>query len=365
MSRIHEIALTLTKHVGDRQAKKLLRAFGSARAIFEASRPELLAVEGIGELTARALLKKETFKDARIQNEFILKHGIRVLFYTDEAYPSWLKHCDDGPVILYLKGDYQFNQRKLISVVGSRSMSKYGGYLCERLIEFLRNYEVAVVSGLAYGVDIRIHEACLSAGIPTVAVLGHGLDRIYPAVHRTVAAAMLRQGGLLTEFLPGTRPERENFPKRNRIIAGISEAVVVVEASLGGGALITAELANSYDREVFAFPGQINEEGAAGGNFLIQTHRAHLLTSPEDIADYLSWTKPVIGTSTAALKMECDSCLNEQEQELMRMLSDGAKTLDQMARHTQMDQGNLAMWLLQLEIKGFLICLPGRIYQRA
>ncbi|WP_431292153.1 DNA-processing protein DprA [Pedobacter sp. P26] len=259
MSTLHKIALTFIKSIGPVTAKNLLAYCGSAEQIFSANKKQLLQIPGIGEKTIEAIRGTDALIRARQELDFIEKHGIEVLFFSDERYPKRLKNCIDSPILLYAKGTVDFNQQRIISVVGTRNATVYGKNLCKELCEVLAPYHVLIVSGLAYGIDVTTHKECLANHIPTVGVLGHGLDRMYPKIHKTVAQKMVLNGGLLTEFPILTNPDRPNFPQRNRIIAGIADVTVVVEASIKGGALITAEIANSYNKDVYAFPGRTND----------------------------------------------------------------------------------------------------------
>jgi DNA processing protein len=363
MSLVHKIALTLIKGVGPLHAKNLLLKFGSAEAVFSATKSQILNIEGIGEGRANAIISTNAVKQAEQHLDFIEKHNIDVLFYGDENYPKRLRNCYDSPLVLYYKGTSNLNHPRIVSVVGTRKATSYGKQLCKQLIEVLKPYDVIVVSGLAHGIDSAAHKESLNYQVPTVGVLGHGLDRIYPAVHKELTLKMVHNGGLLTEFLPGTIPDRENFPKRNRIIAGIADVTVVVEASLKGGALITAEIANSYNKDVYAFPGRINDEFSEGCNFLIKTNRAGLINDPKDLIYYLGWDdKPVV---KAPQQVQLPINLSKEEQCLMQALQNQPLGIDDLCFALNLPQSKLAMHLLTLEMQGFLICLPGKIYKLA
>lgn len=363
MSLVHKIALTLIKNVGSRQAKKLLQAFGNAEAIFEAKKDKLLKIEGIGEKIASSILNTDALVQAQQHLAFIVKHNIEVLFYTDANYPQRLLECYDAPVLLYFKGNANFNQQRVISVVGTRNATVYGKELCKRLIEVLEPYDVLVVSGLAYGIDVKAHKESLSFKIPTVGVLGHGLDRIYPPAHAEVARHMIGNGGLLTEFLPGTRPDKENFPKRNRIIAGLCDVLIVVEASKKGGALITADIANSYFKDVYAFPGRTTDLYSEGCNFLIKTNRAGLINDANDLIYYLGWEDKITKRNGGQVVLPLS--LTESEVLIVKALRDNTMDVDQLSRTTNLLQSQLVMALLTLEMQGIVIMLPGKCYQLA
>ena len=361
MSLTHKIALSLIKGVGPMLAKNLLAHFGSAEAVFAAKKAQLLKIEGIGEKTANHVLQHNAIEKAEEQLHFIEKNNVEVLFYADENYPKRLRNCYDAPLILYYKGTANLNHKRIVSIVGTRNATPYGKLLCKQLVEALQPYQVVVMSGLAHGIDAIAHKESLNNGIPTVGVLGHGLDRIYPAVHKELTKKMVHNGGLLTEFLPGTTPDRENFPKRNRIIAGIADVTIVVEASLKGGALITAEIANSYNKDVYAFPGRTNDEFSAGCNFLIKTNRAGLINHPKDLIYYLGWDDEK--SQKVEVQAHLPLNLTHDEQKLVDILKEKPLSVDQLALGTDLPQSKLAIILLTLEMQGILVSLPGKIYK--
>jgi DNA processing protein len=361
MSLIHKIGLTLIQSVGHAHAKKLLDHFGSAESVFKAKKKQLMKVNGIGMAISSLILESNALEEAKKQVSFIEKHKIQVLFYTDKNYPQRLKHCPDAPVLLYYKGNADLNHHRIISVVGTRRATSYGRQLCQQLAETLAPYNVIIVSGLAYGIDVASHKESLQQNIPTIGVIAHGLDRIYPALHKQVAQKMVLNGGLLTEFLPGTNPDKENFPKRNRIIAGLADATVVVEAALKGGALITADIANSYDRDVFAFPGRTNDLYSEGCNFLIKTNRAALINHSKDLLYYLGWDDVLPERKECQIGLT--SNLSKDEQHIVNVLEGVELSVDQLATRSAVSQSKLALHLLNLEMKGILVALPGKIYK--
>lgn len=362
MSLIYKIALTLIKGVGAITAKNLLERFGTAEAVFTAKYNQLIGTEGIGAVIARQILDTKALEAAADQLKFLQKYKIKVLFYTDAEYPQRLKNCFDAPVLLYYKGTADLNHARIVSIVGTRKATPYGLSLCNQLAETLQHYDVLVVSGLAYGIDVAAHRESLRYNIPTVGVLGHGLDRLYPAVHKEVAQEMVANGGLLTEFPPGTVPDKENFPKRNRIIAGIADVVLVIEAASKGGALITAEIASSYNRDVFAFPGRTTDVYSMGCNFLIKTNRAGLINHAKDLAYYMGWelvSLPPKGRQTAI-----PVGLSVPEANIVGLLSTTPSLrIDELAIKADIQQSKLAFYLLNLEMKGIIISLPGKVYQ--
>lgn len=361
MSLIYRIGLTLIKSVGDVTAKNLLAHFGDAEAVFKASRHELMAIPGIGEITAAQILSNNALRAAETQVAFVKKHRIQVLFYTDENYPQRLRNCSDAPVLLYYKGTADLNHPRIISIVGTRKATEYGRKLCRELAETLAPYDVIVASGLAYGIDVAAHKESLEQSIPTIGVLAHGLDRIYPSLHKPLAQKMVLNGGLLTEFLPDTVPEKENFPKRNRIIAGIADATVVVEATAKGGALITADIANSYHRDVYAFPGRTTDLYSAGCNFLIKTNRAALINHARDLVYYMGWDDTT--SAKTGLQLQLKVNLSEEEQKIVVALQETALHVDELANCSGYNRGRLAMHLLNLEMQGVLMALPGNRYK--
>lgn len=361
MSLIHNIALTFIPEVGHVTAKNLLGHFGSAEAVFKAKNHELQEVSGIGPQTARHILNNNALQEAEKQLGFIEQHQVKVLFFTDEAYPYRLRNCFDAPVLLYYRGNADLNHSRIISVVGTRKATEYGRQLCKQLCDALAAYDVLVVSGLAYGIDVAAHKESLYQNMPTVGVLAHGLDRIYPPVHQPVAQKMLLNGGLLTEFPLNTTPEKENFPKRNRIIAGLSDATIVVEATTRGGALITADIANSYNRDVYAFPGRVNDVSSQGCNFLIKTNRAGLISNANDLLYYLGWDDKKKEKQQEQLQMPLG--LSAAEQKIVEILRSAAARVDELSIRTEIPQSQLAMHLLNLEMQGILVSLPGKVYQ--
>jgi DNA processing protein len=363
MSTLHQLALTFTKHIGDQLAKVLVSYCGSAEAVFESPAKKLKQIPGIGQKAIDQLLLKEGFARAQEELRFIEKNNIKVLFYTDEEYPKRLRNCGDSPALVYYKGNADLNQAHIISVVGTRNATDYGKQLCRELVEDLKTYNVIIVSGLAYGIDIAAHKESLRMDIPTIGVFGHGLDRIYPAQNKAVAEKMLHNGGWITEFPSGTIPDAQNFPKRNRIVAGMADATIVVEASIKGGALITAEIANSYNRDVFAYPGRIHDEFSEGCNFLIRNNKAALLTSGADLAYILGWEKPGDkAPAKAQLALPID--LEPAESLIFDTIRQNAGILgiDDLAIKTNLPLSQLAMNLLNLEMQGYIRSLPGKTY---
>jgi len=362
MSLFHQIALSCLPGIGSVLARNLLSYFGNEEEIFTAKGRHLVKVPGIGPKTLELIINHEVFKYAEAELKFIDKYKIKPLFLTDVDYPKRLRNCADAPVMLYFKGNADLNKSKIVSVVGTRNATDYGREICKNLIAGLMVYDPLIVSGLAYGIDGAAHKESLKLEIPSVGVLAHGLDRIYPAQHRNMAEKMLDCGGLLTEFMSGTIPDRENFPKRNRIIAGLSDVTIVVEASIKGGALITAELANSYNRDVFAFPGRINDDFSLGCNYLIKTHRANLITKVEDIEYIMGWNKDAEKPVKTQLSLLIN--LTADEQIIVNVLSSkGNLAVDELSYLTGLQQSKLAFIILGMEMKGIIILMPGKVYK--
>ncbi|MEJ7558336.1 MAG: DNA-processing protein DprA [Pedobacter sp.] len=360
MSLVHKIALTLIKSVGHVTAKNLLGHFGSAELVFGASLKQLMEIPGVGPVTAAEIVNNDALKLAEEQIRFLKKHKIEVMFFGDENYPRRLIECFDAPILLYFRGSVDVNHPRIVSVVGTRKATDYGRYLCRQLAEVLSAYDVLIISGLAYGIDVTAHKESLQHNIPTIGVLAHGLDRIYPQLHHSVAQKMVYNGGLITEFPLQTNPDKENFPKRNRIIAGLADATIVVEATLKGGALITADIANSYDRDVYAFPGRVNDVYSEGCNFLIKTSRAALINHAKDFVYYMGWDSAIPKPVT---KVQLPLGLSPEEQQIFEILQLSSARIDELGVKCGITQSKLAMHLLNLEMQGLLISLPGKVYK--
>ncbi|MGN6181206.1 MAG: DNA-processing protein DprA [Mucilaginibacter sp.] len=366
MSLLHQIALTYIKNIGPYYAKSIVSYLGSADRLFTIAPSKLMKIDGIKDRRVEALSRPvldEALRKADAEMRFIERNNIDVLFYTDPRYPKRLKMCNDSPLLLYSKGNADLNNQRVISIVGTRNATEYGKYLCRQLIEDLQPYNVLVVSGLAYGIDVCAHKECVKSGVPTVGVLGHGLDRLYPAQNRSTAEKMIENGALLTEYPSGTLPDRENFPQRNRIVAGMADATIVVEASVKGGALITAEIANSYNRDVFSFPGRIGDEFSEGCNFLIRHHKALLLTSGADLAYSLGWEKAdQQHTTPDQLALPLD--LSADELLILQAIkqNNAPLAIDDLTIKINMPMSQLAMNLLNMEMQGYIRSLPGKTY---
>lgn len=359
---LYILTLLHTEGIGDVVAKKLIAQFGSAAAIFSANKQQLLKVSGIGSSIINSLKDKNTRLRAEQEIEFINTYNIGYTYFKDTNYPSYLKHCFDAPVLLFQKGKINLQDQKIISIVGTRQMTNYGKSVLEELFQGIKEYNPIIVSGLAYGVDINAHKLALKHGLQTIAVLAHGLDRIYPTTHKKYAVQMLENGGLFSDFWSKTNPDRENFVKRNRIVAGMSQATIVIESAEKGGSLITADIANSYNRDVFAIPGRITDAYSRGCNQLIKTNRAATLTSVKDLAYILNWEKDNKNQKTIQKQLFVD--LSTSEKEIYNYLQkEGKQQIDMIGLHCNLPTFKTAAILLNLELKGVIRPLPGKIFE--
>ena len=286
---IFQIALTLVPQIGDVRAKSLINIYGDAESVFKAPKRQLEKIEGIGIVGASGIKQFTDFKTCEAEAAFLEKYHVKALFINNKDYPQRLLNCYDSPALLFYKGTADLNNSKLVSAVGTRNNSDYGKQVCEELVEGLKNMHALIISGLAFGIDTIAHRAALKNNLPTVGAVAHGLDRIYPPQNNNLAKQMIENGGLLTDFISGTAPDKQNFPKRNRIVAGICDALIVVESAGKGGSLITAELANSYNKDVFAIPGRVTDSRSEGCNYLVKSNKALLITGTGDLLDCMNW----------------------------------------------------------------------------
>ena len=358
----HVLALLKIDGVGDIVAKKLINHCGSAEKIFSARGSLLKSIDGIGEILLKKLKDKSVFEKAAQELKFIENEKIEVLYYKDENYPDKLKHCIDGPVLLFATGNFNFENRKLISIVGTRQITSYGTEFCKKLIEDLAIFNPIIISGFAYGVDIVAHQAAMDTNLQTIGVLAHGLNQIYPKTHKKYVAKMEQNGGFLTEFWSNSNPDKENFVRRNRIVAGMSEATIVIESAEKGGSLITANLANDYNRDVFAVPGRITDKYSQGCNDLIKTQRANLLTSAADLVYCLNWE--LEAKSTKPVQKQLFVSLDNEEQKIYEYLQkNGKQLLDVIALDCDFPIYRISSILLNMELKGVIRPLPGKLFE--
>lgn len=356
---IHALALTKLAGVGAITARKLINCAGSAEAVFRLSKNELMCLPGVTAKLANKITSGKTMEDAENQIERISSDGHEIIYYQDERYPQRLTFCEDRPLMLFFQGTTNFNLNRVLAVVGTRDATRHGLRMVDQLLEEISPFQPLIVSGLAYGIDIAAHRKCLDVGLPTVGVMGTGLDGMYPSSHRGIADMMKKTGGLLTEFEYDTKPDRENFPKRNRIVAGMTDAVIVVESTRKGGSLITAEIAASYGREVFAFPGKATDELSTGCNWLIKTQRASMVESGRDIAYQLGWN------TSAPVEREVKPLpdLDELELSIVQLLKTDELEIDQIGNRLEIPGSKATIKLLELEFKGIIASLPGKKYR--
>ncbi|MFO8068248.1 MAG: DNA-processing protein DprA [Bacteroidales bacterium] len=359
-NRLYKLALYLLPGVGSVNAKKLVSYCGGIEAVFKEKKNALVKIPGIGSGLANNIYNQKVFERAEQELNFIEKNKIRMYFYLDNDYPSRLKHCSDAPVLLFYKGNADMNSQKVVSIVGTRNATDYGKAKVKELVEGFSKYKTLIVSGLAYGIDIAAHKACLNKEIPTIGVLGHGLDKIYPPLHGKIARKMLDCGGLLSEFLSESKPDRENFPRRNRIIAGMSDLVVVVEAAERGGALITAHIANSYYRDVFAVPGRSTDTYSRGCNRLIKTHKANMAENISDIEYIMRWDVKNEKEIQRQMFVELDI----DEKKMISLLKENNNAeIDFIIAKSGLTPSKASSILLNLEFKGLVRSLPGKIFK--
>jgi DNA processing protein len=362
-NRLSLLALHFISGLGDYTIRQLISYCGSAEKVFQTPKGKLLKIPGIGDVTADAIRKGKPFDQAEKEILKAGKEGAQLLFFMDKNYPSRLKQINDAPSLLYIKGNVNFENPKMVAIVGTRQATSYGKHCVEELINGLIPHQATIVSGLAYGIDIHAHKHAVKVQLPTLGVMGSGIDVIYPAAHKEVAKKMYSRGGLITEHPFGTRPEAHNFPARNRIVAALSDAIVIVEAAATGGALITAEIANSYNKDVFAFPGNIGQNTSEGCNNLIKANKAFLITSVRDLEYLMNWDT----TGTPAEKQDLSDLekFEPAERSVIKVLMENKNQLmiDELSWRTGINVSQLASILLALEFQGLIQPLPGKIYK--
>lgn len=359
----HKIALSLIPGIGDINARKLVSNIGNVEGVFSESYRTLIKIPGIGINLARSVCDRSYMEIAENEAEYVTKNNIKTFFYLDNDYPYRLRQCDDSPVTFYFRGCCDLNTSKILSVVGTRSATPRGKEICEKIIGGLAigHPDLIIASGLAYGIDIASHKAALNNNLQTIGVLAHGFKTIYPSVHQSTANEIIKKGGLVTDFLSDALPERNNFLKRNRIIAGLSDATLVVESGIKGGALITADIAGSYNRDVFAVPGRPGDQWSAGCNSLIKNNKAALVEDSEDIEYFLNW-KPTV--TKLAVQRTLFNELSESEKLIFENLNlVGEMNIDQLCRTVDIPVYKLSALLLQMEFNGIIKCYPGNLYR--
>ncbi len=360
----YKIGLMLIPGIGGILARKLVEYTGSPEAVFRSDQGLLQKIPGIGRTLAGNILDSRVLEEADREIVFLSRYNIRAMYYLDDDYPARLKECQDAPVILFSRGNANLDSAKVLSIIGTRSASDYGTGFCRDLVADLaaRGHDPLIVSGLAYGIDICAHRAALDNGLQTVAVLAHGLSTIYPPEHRKTAKRIAGHGALVSDFGSKTGPERGNFLKRNRIIAGLADATVVIESSLSGGAMITAGFAGSYNRDVFALPGRVTDKRSQGCNNLIKTNRAALIEKTGDLEYLLGWEP-----DTSKLpddKQMLFPGTGDDEKAILRLLTvNSCMSADQISAGLGLGAGKTSFLLLNLEFMGYILSLPGKMYK--
>lgn len=363
---LYQLALTQVPNIGCVHAKILVQQFGSAENIFKAKQQHLEKTEGIGIIRARSIKAFCDFSKAEDEIKFIDKYKIKPLFLTDKNYPQRLLNCYDSPTLLFYKGDADLNTAKIVAIIGTRTHTDYAKQQTEKLIKELKEQNVLVVSGMAYGVDAIAHKAAIKNELSTVGVLAHGLDQIYPSEHAGLAKDMLKKnGGLLTEFSSKTKPDKHNFPTRNRIVAGMCDATIVIETGIRGGSMITAELANGYNKDVFAFPGKVTDNKSAGCNYLIKTNKAMLLTDAQELIDVMGWENWSLKSGVRSQK-ELFIELTKDEKIVVDVLKEkDTVSIDEINLKSGLSSSAVAAAILNLELQNVVLTLPGKLYKLA
>lgn len=362
----HQIALSLLPGIGSLTAKNLVAYCGGVAEIFSKKQSFLERIPGIGPEKVRAILAKSTMEKAEKELLFVERNEVQTSFYLDEEYPNRLRHCEDGPVLIYFKGSANLQVSRCVAIIGTRHITENGRLITEQLVRDLQVYDPCIVSGLAYGVDIVAHRSAVKHKLMTIGVTAHGMDRIYPFIHKPVAEQMMLHGGILTEYPSETIPTRDNFPARNRIIAGMADATIVVESAGKGGALITAEFALNYNRDVFAFPGRVNDAFSKGCNRLIHDNKAMLVEHAEQIAEALNWDVEDASIKKKQIKKQLQlftEFTSEEKVLLEKLQQNSPMSLDALALQTGFSVSQVAALLLNLEFQGVLKALPGKMFQ--
>jgi len=361
---LYQLALTEIPNIGWVQAKILAQHFGEAEKIFKAKQSLLEKIEGIGTIRANSIKTFNDFSNAEEEIKFIEKFKIRPLFITDREYPQRLLNCYDSPTLLFYKGTADLNAAKIVAIIGTRTHTDYSKKMTDKLIEELSVQNILIVSGMAYGVDAIAHKAAVKNNLPTVGVLGHGLDQIYPPDHSNLAKDMLKNdGGLLTEFRSQTTPDKHNFPTRNRVVAGMSDATIVIESGIKGGSMVTAELANGYNKDVFAFPGKVTDNKSAGCNYLIKSNKAMLLTDAQQLIEIMGWEEKKQKPKNRSQK-EIFIELSNEEKIIINLLNEKETVhIDEINLRSGLSSSAIAAAILNLELQNVVNGLPGKMYQ--
>jgi DNA processing protein len=361
---LYQLALTEIPNIGWVQAKILAQHFREAEKIFKAKQSLLEKIEGIGLIRANSIKAFSNFSNAEEEIKFIEKFKIRPLFINDKEYPQRLLNCYDSPTLLFYKGTADLNAARIVAIIGTRTHTDYSKKMTDKLIEELSVQNILIVSGMAYGVDAIAHKAAVKNNLPTVGVLGHGLDQIYPPDHSNLAKDMLKNGGgLLTEFRSQTRPDKHNFPTRNRVVAGISDATIVIESGIKGGSMVTAELANGYNKDVFAFPGKVSDNKSAGCNYLIKSNKAMLLTDAQQLVEIMGWEEKR-QKSKNKIQKEIFIELSNEEKIIVDILNEKETVhIDEINLRSGLSSSATAAAILNLELQNVVNRLPGKMYK--
>lgn len=357
------LSLSLIPHIGPVIIKQLVHHFGSAQQIFKTPKSKLARIQGIGPKLSNAVhttvVQNETDRILRESD----KHKIVIHFYHSESYPKRLKRVQDSPVVLYSRGNVELNPKKSIGIVGTRKATRYGIKTTNSIVIDAQPSQPTIISGLAFGIDVKSHRAAIESHLPTIAVLACGVDHIYPATHQSTGLKILENGGLLSEYPVGTRADPRYFPARNRILAAMCDALIVVEAASKGGALITANIAHSYDRPVFAVPGELDSTYSEGCNKLIRTMRASIYTKFDDVIQELNWDLAKENRQQELFSQLASLKGMEKRVVEVLMKNNQQMHIDELANQTQYNSAELAHLLLQLEFKGLIRPLPGKEYK--
>lgn len=358
---LYQVALTITPQIGPVQARMLVEHFGDAKSVFTAGKKNLSQLPNMGEVRAKCIREFTDFKAAELELEFIEKYQIQTLWIQDHSYPKRLLNCYDAPILLYYKGKADLNAKHMVSIIGTRNQTDYGRQVTERIIQDLKEAAVTIISGLALGIDATAHKTALNQGLPTVAVLAHGLHTIYPSQHKGMAKEITVDGGLLTEFTSTDKPDKHNFPRRNRIVAGISDATIVIETAVKGGSMITAEIANTYNRDVFAVPGRITDQRSSGCNYLIQQNKAVLLTDGKALPETMGW---IPKQKKAIQQRSLFPELSDDEKKIVLLLEEKEMVhIDEMFSKLALSGSSIAAAILNLELLGVVAGMPGKTYK--
>ena len=359
---LHQLALTLVANIGDVHSKILVQHFGDAASIFKAKQSTLEKIEGIGTVRANSIKSFNDFHHAEKELEFIEKYKIKTFFLTDADYPKRLLNCYDSPTLLFYKGDADLNASKIVAIVGTRTNTDYGKQFTEKLVKDISEQNIIIISGLAFGIDAMAHKAALKNNLPTVGVVGHGLDKIYPSDHAALAKEMIKNGGgILSEFFSGTKPDKHNFPLRNRVVAGLCDATVIVETNIKGGSMITGNLADAYNRDVFAVPGRTTDTKSSGCNHLIKNNKAILLTDADELLEVMGWKDR---RSKAKKQKELFIELTAEEKQIIHLLQEKETvSIDEINFNSGLSSSTVAAAILNLELQNVVASLPGKMYK--